>query len=252
MKTSIIKSTTILLLAVFASFSITSCSKDDNTDEKGHLHVYFNNRYGLTEALSYSTVYTATNGRDFTVETNQYYISNARLVTHDGTEVPTDAYVLVQTDSLNELEFEDIAAGHYTALRFDVGIDSTTNHADPSTVNAGSPLASQMPPMYWSWNSGYIFMRLEGLVDTSAAISGTKDYTWELHLGLDANKVSVELPINATVSGDAHPGVNVFLNTAKLFTGIDLGGADKATHSMDNMPLAAKLKANIATAFTAE
>ena len=106
--------------------------------------------------------------------------------------------------------------------------------------------------MHWSWNSGYIFFRLEGLVDTSAAKTGTVDAPWEMHLGTDANLVSVELPIDVAVTAESHPGINVYLNTAALLIGIDLGGADIATHTMDNMPLANKLKANIATAFTVE
>jgi hypothetical protein len=242
----------IMLLAIFAAISITSCSKDHDHDGTGHLHVYFSNRYGLTDALEYDSVKTGTNGRNFTVQTNQYYISNVRLITHDGAEVSTDAYLLAKNGLENEIEFEELAAGHYTALRFDVGIDSATNHLDPSTYDGTSPLALQTPSMHWSWNSGYIFFRLEGLVDTSAAKTGTVDAPWEMHLGTDANLVSVELPIDVAVTAESHPGINVYLNTAALLIGIDLGGADIATHTMDNMPLANKLKANIATAFTVE
>ncbi len=256
MKTSTIKNYAMVMLAVIASLSITSCDKehddDHDHDGTGHLHVNFSNRYGLTENLQYGTVYTGSNDRDFTVTTNQYYISNVRLVDHAGAEVPIDAYLLVKTGVESELEFEEVAAGHYTKLRFDVGIDSATNHMDATTYDTSSVLGLQSPSMYWSWASGYIFLRLEGMVDTSAAKTGTKDYAWEMHLGMDANLVSVELPINATVDSETHPGVNVYLNTAALFNGIDLGGADLFTHTMNNMPLAMKLKTNLATSFTAE
>lgn len=245
------------MLALVSLVSVTSCEKDDDDDHNhgdgtGHMHVYFNNKIG-TDALAYNTEYTGTNGRDFTFSLNQYYISNVKLVDHDGNEVAlAGQYLLVKTGETNELEFEDLPAGHYHQLKFDVGIDSATNHADPSTYAATNPLAPQTPSMHWSWNSGYIFVKLEGLVDTTAAKTGPVDGNWEMHVGMDSYKTTVTLDIDKEVTADSHPGLNVNLNATALFNNIDLGGADLATHTMDNMDLAMRLKANLATAFSAE
>lgn len=254
MKVSNIKSYALIVLAIFAAVSFSSCDKKDDDhdhDGTGHLHVYFNNEYSGT-ALSTAATYSGSNGRNFNFEQAQYYISNVRLVNHDGEEVPANTYLLAKTGESNEIEFEELAAGHYMKLRFDVGIDSTTNHTDPSTYPSTSVLASQSPSMHWSWASGYIFLRLQGLVDTSAAVSGTIDGPWEIHLGMDNFRTSVELDIDVTVDADSHPGVNVNFDLANLLTGIDLGGADISTHTMDNMPLANKVKANIASSFSVE
>jgi hypothetical protein len=253
MKALNFKNYAITLLAILAVVSTTGCSKDDHDhDGTGHVHVYFTNKYDGAAQTSTAT-YTGTNGRDFKIATNNYYISNVRLVDHDGAEVPfTGQYLLSKTGENNELELEGIAAGHYHHIRFDVGIDSVTNHSDPSTYASTSPLAPTTPSMHWSWNSGYIFYRIEGLVDTSAAKNGTVDGEWEMHLGTDSKLASVELDIDLEISEGSHPGLNITMNTEDLFTNIDLGGADIVTHTMDNMPLANKLKANIATAFTVE
>lgn len=255
MKTSTIKNYAIILLAVFASLSITSCDKEDDDhdhDGKGHVHVYFNNLYNGAAQTSTAT-YTGTNGRDFSIENNNYYISNMRLVNDAGVEVPfTGQYLLAKTGESNELELEEIATGNYTKIRFDVGIDSVTNHADPSTYPASSPLALKTPSMHWSWASGYIFYRLEGLVDTTTAKNGTVDTGWKIHLGTDAKLTSVELNIDLMISASSHPGITINMNTEDLFNNIDLGGADLVSMTMDNQDLATRFRANLASAFSVD
>lgn len=251
-----IKNYAILILAIFATVSITSCDKEDhddhNHDGTGHVHVYFSNKYDGAAQTSTAT-YTGANGRNFTIENNSYYISNMRLVNNEGVEVPfTGQYLLAKTGESNELELEGIAAGTYTKIRFDVGIDSVTNHADPSTYPGTSPLALQAPSMHWSWASGYIFYRLEGLVDTTAAKNGAVDTGWKIHLGTDAKLTSVELDIDLMISTDSHPAVNINMNTEDLFTNIDLGGADLESMTMNNQDLASRFKANIASSFSVE
>lgn len=256
MKTSFINRFAIVLFSLASLISVTSCDKDDHDhdhDGTGHMHIYFNNRYGLTDALEYNTVKTGANGRNFTVNLNHYYISNVVLVDHDGNEVPlTGQYLLAKNGEENELDIEELPTGHYTQIRFSVGIDSVTNHADPSTYPATSPLALQVPSMHWSWSTGYIFFKLEGLVDTSATKTGPVDAPWLIHLGTDAKYTTVTLPIDKVVDADSHPGININLNIAALFNNIDLGGADIATMTMDNQDLANRFKANFATAFTVE
>ena len=48
-------------------------------------------------------------------------------------------------------------SGHYTGLRFTVGIPFDLNHGNP--ISASSPL--NMTAMFWSWQGGYKFLRAE-------------------------------------------------------------------------------------------
>ncbi len=48
-------------------------------------------------------------------------------------------------------------SGEYTGLTFTVGVDSTRNVSGAQT-GALDPTQG----MFWSWNTGYIFMKLEG------------------------------------------------------------------------------------------
>jgi uncharacterized repeat protein (TIGR04052 family) len=65
-----------------------------------------------------------------------------------------------------------VNTGSYTGLRFTVGVPRIENHADPAT--APSPL--NLSRMFWSWNDGYKFMRLE--MSTVGRANG-----YLLHLG---------------------------------------------------------------------
>lgn len=258
MKTSYITSTILTLsLAVFLSIGLTGCDKDDNDhnhEGTGHLHVYFQNKMGNMD-LMYNHAHDLGGTRAYSVSTLQYYISNVRLKKEDGTDYVIDGiYELSKGSDIVELDLDDIPAGHYHGIKFYVGIDSTTNHLDPSTYDASSPLAEQNPDMHWSWNSGYIFMRFEGSVDTTAAASGTANTNFEMHLGGDTNLNDIELTSHFDVASDEHPSVTINMDAEELLGGnIDLTSEnDLVTHTMDNMPLAMKLKANIANAFSVE
>jgi uncharacterized repeat protein (TIGR04052 family) len=120
------------------------------------------------------------------------YVHDVRLLTPDGHEV---ALALTQ-DSLWQyrdvalLDFEDgtgpcangnaethtvvtgtVPPGEYNGVRFAVGVPFDLNHRDVATQP--SPLS--LTRMFWVWNAGYKFLRLD--MKTAA------DTFWMVHLG---------------------------------------------------------------------
>lgn len=258
MRTSYITSTIITLsMAVFIALGVTGCKKDDDDhdhDGTGHLHVYFQNKMGSMD-LMYGHSHDLDGNRAYQISTLQYYISNVRLTKDDGTDYAIDGiYEISKGSDIVELDLENIPAGHYHGVKFYVGVDSTTNHSDPTTYDASSALAPQSPSMHWNWNSGYIFMILEGEVDTTADASGTANTEFVMHLGMDNFLSDIALTSHFEVSSTAHPAVTINMDAEELIGGsIDFTSADDlSTHTMNNMPLANKLKANIANAFSVE
>jgi uncharacterized repeat protein (TIGR04052 family) len=111
--------------------------------------------------------------RDF-----KMYVSEIRLITADGAEVPVQLTQdgTWQLDNLALVDFEDqtgsctngtpqvrtvvegsAPAGVYSGVRFVLGVPFARNHADAST--APSPL--NLSSMFWSWNGGYKFLRAD-------------------------------------------------------------------------------------------
>lgn len=108
----------------------------------------------------------------------KFYVSNVRLVSATGTEVPVrlEQDGRWQQDDVALLDFEDgtgacangsrdtrvlvtgtVPAGRYSGLRFTMGVPFEKNHRDP--VTAGAPL--NLSRMFWVWNAGYKFLRFD-------------------------------------------------------------------------------------------
>ncbi|HSP98144.1 MAG TPA: MbnP family copper-binding protein, partial [Candidatus Dormibacteraeota bacterium] len=106
------------------------------------------------------------------------YVSNVRLVTPSGSEVPVELEQdgIWQYQNVAMLDFEDgsdpctfgnqatnttirgtVPAGVYTGVTFDLGLPFELDHGNVAT--APSPL--NFSAMFWSWQLGYKFLRLD-------------------------------------------------------------------------------------------
>ncbi len=120
----------------------------------------------------------------------RFYVSNIRLVSATGSEAPLEldqdgvwqyqnvALIDFETgpengcaegnEAVNAVVKGSVPAGVYTALQFDLGLPFDLNHGNAST--APSPL--NFTAMFWSWNDGYKFVRID-----------TGDDKFRVHLG---------------------------------------------------------------------
>jgi hypothetical protein len=74
----------------------------------------------------------------------------------------------------------------FSSLQGYIGVDSVLNHSDPSAFPNDSPLnISNAGPMHWGWNPGYIFINLEGKVDTIPDGVNNLDHSFSFHIGTD-------------------------------------------------------------------
>ena len=75
---------------------------------------------------------------------------------------------------------------NYSSLTGKIGVDTSLNHLDPSAFPNDSPLnISNAGPMHWGWNPGYIFMNIEGKVDTIIDATNNLDLSFSFHVGTD-------------------------------------------------------------------
>lgn len=221
-----------------------------------HFHVSFDYKVDTADLVLDDTYVDGT-GRNFSINTANYYVSNVRLVKDDNTEVDFSTYILVENHSTasdtNEFMVGMTGDDIYTGIKFDIGIDSATNHSDPTVHAAGDPLALQTPSMHWSWNSGYIFSRMEGMYDTTSAGTNAPNGVFTYHCGTMNMLREVELtfptPVELT-SNDGMLMVHVDLDILKVLDNVDLL-TEHVTHTMNNMPLATKISNNLSAAFTA-
>jgi hypothetical protein len=83
----------------------------------------------------------------------------------------------------------------YSSLQGFIGVDSVLNHSDPSAFPNDSPLnISNAGPMHWGWSSGYIFINLEGKVDTIPDGVNNLDHSFSFHIGTDLYRRDLYFP----------------------------------------------------------
>lgn len=227
----------ILLAALY--LSISACKKEDDPspnvseidpNRSGSITLKFDNRMGSVNLVLDSGEYTNANNQKFTVSKFNYFISNVILLNEDGTEytVPQDSsYFLIKEDDMStqDVVINNIPEGNYTGVKLTIGVDSLRN-TKPLTERTGDlDPAGAAAGMYWTWNSGYIFLKMEGsFLDTGSYIYHIGGFG-----GYSSNTINniknVNLSFGSTAAEirEAHgaegPEIHMFVDGMKVVNG---------------------------------
>ncbi len=156
----------ISLLALSAVFA--TCKKEDPKPEPetpveevpaATMKLNFEHRVG-SDLLEFDETYVNAKGDSFTVNKFIYYISNVVFHKSDNsTYTVPESYYLVdhQKNDSKTITISNIPPGTYKGVSFMLGVDSLRN---VSGVQSGALAVSNN--MFWTWSSGYIFLKLEG------------------------------------------------------------------------------------------
>ncbi len=134
----------------------------------------FKHWVGDKELLLFDETYTNRFGEPFIINKFRYYISNLVVTGANGVVAnQADTYYLVnEADSLSKIITVPLNTA-ITSISFTVGVDSIRN---VSGVQTGS--LDPANGMFWTWNSGYVFAKLEGQSDSSQAPAHS--FTWDV------------------------------------------------------------------------
>jgi hypothetical protein len=164
-----------------------------------------------------ATSYTNSSGESFTVTKLKYYISNVKMMIGDSLAyVMPESYFLVDEANLasTKLSIPNVPAGNYTSVKFTVGVDSARN------VSGAQTGALTPSDMFWTWNSGYIFFKLEGA--SPLAPNGIVYHVGGFRNANNTNALrDVELDFNGdalTVNGSREAEIHVFADILKVFS----------------------------------
>jgi hypothetical protein len=167
-----LKNFNFLALFLFVGIVLSSCSKEEdnavipapapNAPAVGKATIKLDHMWGNTATARLGTPYVTASGDSITLTTFNYYFSNVKLIkSNDSLWSMPDSYYLVRltsTGSEVELEIPNVPVGEYKGISYMIGVDSTR------VVEADLSLPSLQPSngMFWSWNSGFIFVKCEG------------------------------------------------------------------------------------------
>ncbi|MBW3127229.1 MbnP family protein [Hymenobacter profundi] len=172
---------TFWVAAVAILFSLAGCDdkEKDAQPAVGTLDVEMEHVVGNRALALNTTTYTnPVSNEQFTISRFNYYVSNVKLQKADGTEYaqPESYYLVQESDAESKhLHFKDIPTGDYTGISFVVGVDSARN-----TAGAQTGALDVNNNMFWSWNTGYIFFKMEGNLLASSSYPAK---TFLMHVG---------------------------------------------------------------------
>ena len=158
----------LLILLFSASILHFSCNKSDeiapdssnNSSEKGIVMLNMRHFFNTDTFRLLTQNYVNDHGDTLNFEIFKYYMSNFKLKKSDGTWVyMPETYFLIDEADADTKSFgiDSVPAGNYTEISFILGVDSIRN-----TSGAQTGALDPINGMFWDWNSGYLFVKLDG------------------------------------------------------------------------------------------
>lgn len=265
-----------LPLLFVGTLVLTGCEANNMDDETTTLMLRLQPTVGTQDLSSDpATVYTI-GDQNLTFGSARMYISEITLLRDNGEEVTftgetitvpaknendetithttSDLFILAKHDAGDEMfTLGEVPAGVYEGVRFKLGITGTNNNIDPSQVPAGHPLAKQTDKNnHWSWNAGFIYLRIDGLLDLDGdgAVETSDEAGWNVHLGTPNFAQVIELDETFTLDGDGMQTLHLIADYARFVEDVDFSDpAQRICHTMNNLPVAQKVAADISGAF---
>ncbi len=231
------------LMIIGFAFILTNCSDDTgDTDDSVNVDLEVQMRVG-SETLSDGSTYTI-NGTTIQVNAARFYLGNISL---DGNSNLDDDTYYVVSENNKSFNLAEVEEGDYT-FAYGIGIDPDNNAQtteDFTTRPPGDPLGLQEPTMHWNWNTGYKFLRVDGMVDTDG--DNVVDTAVEYHLGTNEFFTTLQGTDQISLTPEDN-AITIRFDLAGLLDGVDIS-TGAVTHVGDNKPMADQMLANYTKAF---
>ena len=179
----------LLCLACFVYTQNTSIRAQTNT---GEVIVQFQNVANNRPIALRDSFYTNSFNETYQVTKLKYYISNIQLTGSRNVE-PIANVFLVDAEIKDGLRFA-IPPGTYNKLSFTLGLDSALNNR-----GAQDGLLDPLKGMFWTWNSGYVYFKLEGFSPSSTADLQRIEHHIGGYKGVNKAARQIELPLPASL-----------------------------------------------------
>lgn len=149
-----------IALAISLILSATSIS---SFGQGGKMVLRFENMFGK-DTLKFNKEYVDYSHETVKFSTLNYFISNIELTKVSGEVVknPGLYFIVKQSDPGSKKIELDVPEGKYRSVRFMIGVDSARSTMGADKRQGALDVAGAARGMYWAWNSGYIFFKLEG------------------------------------------------------------------------------------------
>ena len=221
----------------------SEANKDDNSClYNGSLNIEFRlvndnqpfDKYDTIQSQDYS----------FRLEKIKFYISNIQLKSSDENKFLNEVHIYdIDNPNSKSLVF-DLEEGTYNSLCFDLGLNSEQNSTTPANYDVNHPLGLNQNTFWAMEPSSYIFVMIEGKIDT---LLGDDYYPLTYHLAHSdlLRNVAIEKPLE--ISYENPSTIIVDVDLSKIFDSVDF--SDDLPHQSTNNKLARLLMDNFSSSF---
>lgn len=163
-----------------------------------------------------SVTYHNALGQAFTVSKFKYYISNISIATNQGNATRVDEAHLVNEED-PQSKMVSLYIGKEDTIEnigITIGVDSIHNCS-----GAQSGALDPINAMFWAWNTGYIFVKMEG----KSPVSQSPGHLLEFHIGgyrapnNCIREVDLKLKKELLPAKDGNTYITIQVNVAELF-----------------------------------
>lgn len=179
-------------------------------------------------------------GQELKISELRFYLSDVRAVRDDFSEIDITDIVLKDFADTTTFDFA-LPAGTYQALRLGIGVSPDLNTTDPVTYPDDHPL-SYSQNTYWTWNTQYKFVMIEGRFNQSYNDEGTIE-AFSYHTGTDTLYRTVDIPKLFTLYDNQRTQVDLTLDINEVFDNLDMLD-ENFTHTTSNFLTAYKVTQN--------
>ena len=166
----------------------------------------------------------------------RFYLSRFSLIKENGEKITyADQYYIADATEPNLFLIDGELNGKFKGVEFGLGVDSSRNDstgslAVPAYDYPADHALSAAGQLYWDWNPGYIFMKLEGRSDTNSNnILNELGETFSIHTGFKEAYRYVVRDYNFQTNGnDIILTIDADIN--KFFTNYNIKGKAKDAH----------------------
>jgi hypothetical protein len=176
--------------------------------------IRFRHKAGSQELVLFNKTYTNPFGEPITITRFKYYISHIRVGGAGQKEriLSGKTFLIDEADSASKTLVFTTDAAAFQTLSFEIGVDSILNVSGVQTGDL-DPLKG----MFWTWNSGYIFAKMEGVSDSAHAPAHS--FSWDVggYKSPSPAARTVQLTLPAELSAASNPVIVIDADLLKWF-----------------------------------
>lgn len=148
-----------------------SCGKDElskpiDSSEYIDINITFDNVFDTADLVLNDGVYSSDFEELFTIRRFNYFVSNFEFIDENNVRyaIPQDSsYFLIKEGDVHSYtcRFKNVPNRKYTAMKFVIGVDSLRSTMGIEHRTGVLDVGGYASDMAWTWNQGYIFLKLE-------------------------------------------------------------------------------------------